>query len=202
MADQPIDPRIALLDQTWNDPKSRRLLAEAIKIARPDLDIPGLDMAKAAEAFEQKANERDAAFDAKVQKWNAERAHEKAVDGLKSQKYSDADITAIEKIMAEEGVGTHDNAARLYDMRREVGKPRTPTDYSGGMTPRAYQRGQHAAYFNGIMDGPFHNPGEEWGRSKADQILRDFQTNRAEAEVKWSDQDYWPADPNFPLKTA
>lgn len=201
MADQ-IDPRAKLLEDVWNHADARKLAEKAIKLARPDLEVPGLALREAAEAVETKLQEREAAVDAKILKWEAERQHRQAVDDLSRSGYTDSDVKEIEKIMAEEGIGLHKNAAIVYDNRRQLAAPRTPaTEIRSSMSPRAYGRGAFAPYFNGIMEGDsFHNPGEDWARSKADMILQDFKTNRAEAEAKWGDANYWPADPNFPVK--
>lgn len=201
MPDEPIDPRITLIEKTWAHPEARKLLQRSIKTAIPQAEIPELTMREAAEAVEKKAAEAQSALEAKFAKFEAEREHDKAISDLTRQGYKADDIKAIEDIMAKEGVGLHSNAATIYDSRRQVAAPRTPSvEPRGSMSPKAYGRGAHAAYFNGIMDGDFHNPGEDWARDKVDMILDDFKNNRAEAEAKWQDPAYWPASPNFPVK--
>lgn len=201
MPDEPIDPRITLIEKAWATKEARPLLEKSLKIAFPNAEIPGLAIREAAEAVEAKVTEREKAIDAKLAKFEADRDHERAISDLARQGYKPDDIKAIEEIMVKEGIGLHTNAAIVYDTRRQVAAPRTPSvEPRGSMSPRAYGRGAHAAYFNGIMDGEFHNPGEEWARDKVDMILDDFKNNRAEAEVKWQDPTYWPASPNFPVK--
>jgi hypothetical protein len=200
MADE-LDPRITLLEKAWATPAARPLMEKAFKQAFPNAEIPGLALREAAESVEKKLTEKEQELDAKLQRFEAKRAHDEIVSDLKKQKYTDDDIKAIEKIMTDEGVGLHVNAATIYDARRQVAAPRTPqTEPRGSMSPRAYGRGAHAAFFNGIMEGEFHHPGEEWARDKVDMILQDFQTDRAAAEAKWNDPSYWPASPNFPVK--
>ena len=201
MADEPIDPRITLIEKAWATKEARPHLERSLKIAFPNAEIPGLALREATEAVEKSAAEREAAIDAKLAKFEAQREHDKAIGDLTKQGYKAEDIKAIEDIMAKEGVGLHSNAALIYDTRRQVAAPRTPSvEPRGTMSPKAYGRGAHAAYFNGIMDGDFHNPGEDWARDKVDMILDDFRNNRAEAETKWQDPAYWPASPNFPVK--
>lgn len=201
MAEPEIDPRINLLEKAWATPAARPLMEKAFKQAFPNAEIPGLALREATEAVEKKLTEKEQVLESKIQKFEADRAHDQAIGDLKAQGYGTEDIKAIEKIMGEEGVGLHANAALIYDARRKVASPRTPAvEPRGTMSPRAYGRGAHAAFFNGIMDGEFHHPGEDWARDKVDMILQDFQTNRAEAEAKWSDPNYWPASPNFPVK--
>lgn len=197
MANEPeIDPRAALLEKAWNTPGARVHAEKMIKAAFPNAEVPGLALREATEAVEKKLAEKEQAFDARLQKFEADRAHEQAVADLRAQGYGAEDIKAIEKIMGEEGVGLHVNAAVIYDTRRRVAAPRTTPDPRGSMSPKAYGRGAHANWFNGIMDGEFKYPGEEWARERTDLIMQDFQTNRAEAEAKWSDPNYWPTLPN------
>jgi hypothetical protein len=199
--DQEIDPRITLIEKAWATKEARPHLERSLKIAFPNADIPGLALREATEATEAKLAEREASIDAKLAKFEADRDHERAINDLAKQGYKADDIKAIEDIMAKEGIGLHSNAAIVYDTRRQVAAPRTPSvEPRGSMSPKAYGRGAHAAYFNGIMEGEFHHPGEDWARDKVDMILEDFKHNRAEAEVKWADPSYWPASPNFPVK--
>jgi hypothetical protein len=201
MADQErLDPRAEMLEKAWATPEARPYLERALKTAYPNAEIPGMALREATEAARAAAAEREAKIDAKIAKFDADRDHDRAVADLHRQGYNDADVKEIEDIMAKEGIGLHVNAAIVYDNRRKVAAPRTPADYRGSMNPKAYGRGQHAAWFNGLMEGDFHHPGEDWARAKADMILQDFQNDRAGAEARWANQDYWPADPNFPLK--
>jgi hypothetical protein len=198
MAEQEPDPRITLLEKAWATPAARPLMEKAFKTAFPNAEVPGLALREATETVEKKLFEKEAAIDAKLAKFETDRQHEMAVSGLKQQGYSPDQIKEIEKIMVEEGVGLHVNAAVIYDARTKVAPPRTTTSQYNSMSPaRAYGKGQYAPFFHGIMDGPFQNPGEDWARDTVDTILQDFATDRATAEKKWTDDNYWPESQSY-----
>ncbi|HEX6775517.1 MAG TPA: hypothetical protein VF238_06700, partial [Methylomirabilota bacterium] len=158
-----------MIEETWADPKSRPLLQKALKTKYPNAQIPELEVREAHEQTQAQITEREQKLEARMSKFEAEREHDLRIAELKAQRYTGDDIAAIEKIMAEEGIGLHQNAAIVYDSRRQVGSPRTPaSEARTSMTPRAYGRGAYAPFFNGIMEGEFHHPGEEWARSTAD----------------------------------
>lgn len=201
MADQEIDPRITLLEKAWQTPEARPLMEKAFKAAFPKAEIPALAMREAAESVEAKLAAKERELDAKLSKFSTDRDHDRAVEALGKQGYTPDQIKEIEKIMVDEGVGLHVNAAVIYDARTKVAPPRTLSGGQNPMSPeKAYRRGAYAPFFNGIMQGDFHNPGEDWAHSKIDQIMQDFATDRAGAEKRWSDDSYWPADPNFPMQ--
>jgi len=194
VAENEQDPRIKLLEESWKHPAARPLMEKAFKTAFPQAEIPGLALREAAETVEKKLFEREQAIDTKLAEFDRKREHESAVGELKKNGYSADQIKEIEKIMADEGVGLHVNAAVIYDARTKVAAPRSTQSQYNAMSPqRAYTRGQYAPFFAGIMDGPHSNPGEDWARDTVDTIMQDFATDRAGAEKKWSDDTYWPA---------
>jgi len=193
VADQEQDPRIKLLEESWKHPAARPLMEKAFKTAFPEAEIPGLALREAAETVEKKLFEREQAIDTKLAKFETDRAHEAAVGELRKNGYTPDQIKEIEKIMVDEGVGLHVNAAVIYDARTKVAAPRSTQSQYTAMSPqRAYTRGQYAPFFHGIMDGPHANPGEDWARDTVDTIMQDFAADRAGAEKKWSDDTYWP----------
>src|SRR5262245_45765920 len=143
-----LDPRITLIEKAWATKEARPHLERALKTAFPNAEIPGLALREATEAVEAAARDREAKIDAKLAKFDADRDHDRAVRDLERQGYNSDDIKAIEDLMAKEGIGLHVNAAIVYDNRRKVASPRTPSvEPRGSMSPRAYGRGAHAQYF-------------------------------------------------------
>lgn len=192
MADEKdIDPRAALLERVWQTPGARPYLEEAIATAIPNVEVPGRQARIAVNQVLTKVAEREQVIDKKINDWESKRDRENRHGDLRQQGFNEQDITAIEKLMVDEGIGTHANAALVYKTRTAVATPRV---VSGGRLGTPWGRGA-GDYFRGILDGDFHTPGQEWMYDKIDMISNDFANGKGD---KWLDNNYWPASPNFP----
>lgn len=198
MANEPeTDPRVQLLEKAWASPVARPYMEEAFAKAFPNAEIPGRAMRVATQELKQEFEKEKEALAVERAKYKADRDHEEATSALRKRGYNDDQIKEIEKIMVDEGVGLHANAAILYDARSAPAQVRNTPSMPQTMNPaKAYSKGSYAPYFQGIMSGDFHNPGEEWAREKAEMILADFATNREKAEKDWLSDSYWPANPS------
>jgi hypothetical protein len=180
---QQADARAVLLEQVWANPEARPYLEEALAKTYPKAEIPGRQARVVGAEVLKKADQKLAEADKKIADWRAERDLEKAHAALEKDGHTPEDIQAIEKLMVDEGVGSHQNAALIYKSRRVVATPR-----SVGLSMAVPGKGNELkGYFNGILADR-----EQWGAEKRDQILNDFANGRGD---KWLDESYWPAHP-------
>ena len=191
-----VDPRAQLLEDVWKVPAARPYLEEALHIAKPTVEIPGRAARVILDSHLKKVEAIEQAAEAKWIERERKTAHEKAQKSLYDQGFTKDDVAKIEKLMEDEGIGLHANAALVYQARTQVAAPRSVA--VNGMTPNAYKRGAWAQWFgpsgdktgDGIMDGDFHTPGKEWLDSRVSQILTDFAAGDGK---KWLDDNYWPS---------
>jgi len=119
------------------NPEARRRVLEAQKIVQPDAVIPEIDAAKplqdALEATTKKFDEALAA----IQKEREDEKKEKTLgalkdkwqkghDGLKASGWTDEGIAGVEKLMEEKGIGSHEDAAIIFERNNPPTEPVSP----------------------------------------------------------------------------
>ena len=125
------DQLAALAQQLSENPQTRKEFLRLTKKAKPDLNIPELDIEdytnravsdsqKRVEELEAKLRERDAIED-------LEKRRSKLMK--KGLAKSDEDIEQIEKVMLEKGITNHEVAAEYWDWMKQSAEP-TPTGYN------------------------------------------------------------------------
>lgn len=187
---QAIDPRAALLEQAWRNPQARTMLEDAFAIVHPTADIPGRKVRLEREETLKAIDEKERKIDAKLAELDRKEAHGTATRELLGQGYTPEDITAIEKLMVDEGIGTHASAAIVYAARTKVAQPRSYTP--SGIHVPGQGPGAWADHFAGITAGDGRGVGSEWARNLTDEILNDFQNGKGKL---WDDPGYYPASP-------
>ncbi len=95
-----------------------------------------------------------------------------APDGTRI-KLTAEDIPKVEKMMLDDAIGRHTDAAFLYHTQQKVAAPRGAS-YAGKMLVPG-RNGAGGDFFKGLMDDH-----DEWGREKAHQIWDDFKAGRGQ----------------------
>lgn len=128
-----------LVGKMMQNPKARRKVLEARKEVEPEAVIPELDAARPVESavaevsakfdkFVEAQEKRDAEREAEAKRrafqdeWNEKR------EGLRASGYTDAGITAIEKLAEEKGIPDLEVAAAYFD---RLNPPAMPVQSSG-----------------------------------------------------------------------
>lgn len=189
MADETIDPQTLLAKSLFEstDPEVRAAMQDLVAKAHPKARIPERDSRLAAQAELTAIREERAAFKKEMDEARAKSLLETERGKIReSHGLSDEAVTAVEKIMTDEYVGSHTAAAELYKAReraaQEVAAPRSL--YSTMDVPGL--RGNHGEHFKGVNGGPsILQDRDTWARQMAEQIDRDFATNPAMAAKKW-----------------
>lgn len=132
-----LDPQTAaeladLLHEISSDPKSRKLVAQAIKAAKPDSPHAGaFKDVEIEERFEtlrqEQADQRIKDQQAEiVRAMNAKR--QGLLDGSGGRKYGEDDIKKIEALMERKGIVDYDDGATLYAATLPPVEPKAPAD--------------------------------------------------------------------------
>lgn len=174
------DARARLADALWNDPeagpKFRALVAEKYPQAKsmmPDLVLreqnqKELDLIRA----EREADRKERAEDRR--QMDLERARRSVLEDNRLR-VTPTDIEPIEKLMIDEGIGTHRAAAEVYRARQAAAGPQDRIGgYAGAMQVPGH-RGAGGDYFKGIIEDP-----DSWAREKSQEILHDFANGRGD----------------------
>ena len=113
----------ALSKRLSEDPATRKEFLRLTKKVHPDLPVPEIEMAAAAE-------ERVAQLEAKLKQREVREELLKRRNALKEKGYaqSDDDILEIEKLMTEKGIANHETAADYWQKSRETAVP-TPNGF-------------------------------------------------------------------------
>jgi len=121
----------------WANPEARKLIQRAQKLVDPKAKTPDLDQEAAVLEPVNKLAEEFKNFVAETKAEKAEREKNEKLESLRrvrddgfrrlrEQKYTDAGITAIEKLMDEKGILDPLDAAAIFDKANPPQTPVTP----------------------------------------------------------------------------
>lgn len=102
------------------NPETREMALRATKKANPKLAIPELDTKDAVAAAVKPVQDQLDAMTQERLKKEAEDRILKARDSLRSQGFSDADVTAIEKMMVDDKIASHESAAKHFRAQQQL----------------------------------------------------------------------------------
>lgn len=166
------DVRVLLAEALWNDPDTRGGLEDLIAKKFPTASLPARAVrTEGAKILDDVRRER-AELDKTLAGERSARELAEARRGVMVDpelRITAAEIPAIEKLMAEQLIGTHASAARLYRAQQVIAAPRatqTPMQIPGVM-------GAGGDEYKGIVEDP-----DAWSRAKALQVVHEFQTQR------------------------
>lgn len=116
-----------------NNPATRRSFLALVKKQNPNQPIPEIDMEVNLVNFAKPHLDKIAAMEQDLIKERAERSIMAKREALYKKGYSEDDVTAIERMMIEKQIGSHDTAAEFFTSQKKVAEP-TPTSFSTTMT--------------------------------------------------------------------
>jgi len=148
-----------------NDPKTRRQFLQLVKAKNPGQPIPELDLAAQMEAFAKPHLDKIAKMEQDQIRREAEANVLAKRNALKAKGFDDSDVTAIEKLMIEKQIGSHDTAAEFYRNTQTVATP-TPSTFQQVTMP---VKGKEVKEAGGIR---------KWAMSEAFKAVDDIKAGR------------------------
>lgn len=178
----PIDSRAVLMERLYADPEVGPELDRIIKAKFPHAQIPRHDARVAGQSAIAEVHKVREEWRSEVQKDLQERhlkdARTAVVEaGLARRE----DLPAIEKLMTERAIGTHEDAARLLSLERAVAEPRSAPDMSGWDVPG--HLGAGGDEYKGII-GTDGKANPRWARSKALDVINELEAAKR-GQGKW-----------------
>lgn len=125
------DELALLARQLAENPATRKDMLRLTKKIKPDMPIPELEIEDSTNTAVQKANDRVAQLEARLQQKEAMEELNKRRSKLKEKGLveSDEQIEEVEKVMLEKGITNHDTAAEYWEWMKQTAAP-TPTGYN------------------------------------------------------------------------
>lgn len=125
------DELALLARQLAENPSTRKDFLRLTKRAKPDMPIPEIEIEETTSRAVQAADERVRQLEAKLQEKDALQELEKRRQALlkKGKVTDESEIEAVEKLMLEKGITSHETAADFYKWSREAAAP-TPSAFN------------------------------------------------------------------------
>lgn len=108
-----------------NDPATRKDYLRLLKKQNPNQAIPELDLEAQMENFAKPHVERVTRLEQEILKRDLEKRIESQRQALRDQGYSADEVTAIEKMMVEKKIPSHETAADYFRLQRASAVPTT-----------------------------------------------------------------------------
>ena len=120
-----------LMRQLANDPSTRKEALRLTKKLRPDLPIPELEIEDRTNSLLNRAEQRVASLEAKLQERDAVGELEKRRTNLikRGLAQNESDVQEIEKLMLEKKIHDHETAAEYHQYMKQAAVP-TPSGYN------------------------------------------------------------------------
>jgi len=159
------DELALLARQLAENPQTRKDFLRLTKKAKPDMPIPELEIEDSTNFAVQKANDRVAQLEARLQQKDAMDELNKRRSRLKEKGLveSDEQIEEVEKVMLEKGITNHEVAADYWKYMQQSAAP-TPTGYN----PSAINKFDLSSYWKNPVQG---------ARNEAAKALNDIRRN-------------------------
>ena len=166
---QQIDPSVfqksKLMDELYQDPKTRDQVLGIIKTKYPEVRIPELEVQDRVEKLEQRWEKRYEEREKTWQEREAKIARQEAIDAMKAKGVGDAEVEEVEKLMVEAKIGDPATAAEVFVTRRAAAAPRTRPDFTFDLPDQKELFGSPSQRKN-------------WARKMAAQTLVDVRSGR------------------------
>lgn len=121
---------LALLARELSDsPETRKEFLRLAKMKRPNMPVPELDLDERMNQVTNTSDAKLAALEAKLAEKDMRAELERRRRSLKEKGLAkdDEDVTAIEKLMLEKGITSHDTAAEYHKWMSQSATPTPPT---------------------------------------------------------------------------
>lgn len=166
-----VEASAALYQQLLGNPQTREIALRATKVVSPKLSIPEIDVKDQIAANNKAWEERVAKMEEERIKEAADNRIRAQRAALKDQGFSQADIDAIEKKMVDEGIVSHESAAKYFRQERQLAEPTPSTGNAPGLTFSLPEDPMKA------MAGG-KNGAKQWARDQAAAAIADIQAGR------------------------
>jgi len=166
---QQVDPSVfqksKLMDELYQDPKTRDQVLGIIKTKYPDVRIPELEVQDRVEKIEQKWEKRYEEREKTWQEREAKAARLEAIEAMKAKGVQETEVEEVEKLMVEAKIGDPATAAEVFVTRRAAAAPRTRPDFTFDLPDQKELFGSPSQRKN-------------WARKMAAQTLVDVRSGR------------------------
>ncbi len=166
---QQIDPSVfqksKLMDELYQDPKTRDQVLGIIKTKYPDVRIPELEVQDRVEKIEQKWEKRYEEREKTWQDREAKAARLEAIEQMKAKGVQETEVEEVEKLMVEAKIGDPATAAEVFVTRRAAAAPRTRPDFTFDLPDQ-----------KALFGSPSQR--KNWARKMAAQTLQDVRAGR------------------------
>ena len=148
----PVDIELAALAKKLsNDPATRKDFLRLVKKHNPAQPIPELDVEDRISALAAPHIQKVAKLEADLLKRDVAGRIEEKRSALREQGYSRDDVAAIEKLMVEKQIPSHDTAASYFKMEKQTATP-TPAAAPIPIPPAASVSGASAGSASGSAE--------------------------------------------------
>lgn len=155
----------ALAKSLSEDPKTRKRFLQLIKEKNPDQAIPELDLENQIAAFAKPHIEELSKIKLDLLKRDQEASILAKREALKAKGFTIDDVSAIEKLMIEKQIGSHDTAAEFYRAQAALAAP-TPSTFTQVQMP---VKGDEIKKAGGI---------KRWANAEAHKVVDDIKAGR------------------------
>jgi len=121
---QPVLQKSKLLDELYQDPKTRDETLRLIKAKYPDVRIPEIEVQDRVSQIEDKWEKRYEAREKVWQEREAKQSRAEAIEAMTAKGVAPAEVEAVEKLMVEGKIGDPAVAAEVFVTRRAAAAPR------------------------------------------------------------------------------
>ena len=138
MSETAIDPRAALAERIFNDPKHGPRFKEIIKDAFPAAQIPDVDAKRAVQPEIDALRKEVVTLRDERTKEQQTRSLREAREGIMNDpalRIGAEELPHVEKLMTDELVGNHRTAAELWRGRQRTAAPGPVYDFTGMQMP-------------------------------------------------------------------
>jgi len=168
MTPEAIADLAALAKGLTDNPKTRGMMLQAMKVADPNLSIPELDIPNRISSSVKPYVDKIERLEREGQERSMrDMVRERRENLVKNKGLSASDVAEVEKLMVEKGINNHDTAAEFFISQRNSAPP-TPSSFSQPALPRPDLKTMGLNI-------------NQWSRNEATNAIADLIKNRGRA---------------------
>lgn len=123
MTPEQIEAMAATYHTLLSNPETREMALRATKKVNPSLSVPEVELKDLAAKEFKTRDDQIAKLQADLLQRDVEQRTERARANLRESGFSKADVEAIEKLMVEKQIPSHDTAAEFYRGQQKIAEP-------------------------------------------------------------------------------
>jgi hypothetical protein len=154
LEDAEVDIELANLAKILSkNPKTRTPFLRMVRDIQPDVPMPEIDIEDRVNSIQSAAETRISELEGRLRQREAEDTLEQRRRALieSGKAASKQDVDAIEKLMLERQIHSHETAAELYGYQRQEAARPTPTNYNTGFMDSSTRDVLKAYYKNPVQ---------------------------------------------------